>query len=149
MNPAIAAPGGRAAWHFWLIGALALLWNCIGAFDYVMTQTRNTSYLAAFTREQLDYFFGFPWWVVAAWAFGVWGGVAGAALLLLRRRLAVPALAVSLGGIVVTTLHNFVLSNGLAVMGGAGGAVFPAVILVVAIALLLYARRQARAGVLR
>ena len=32
--------------HLWVIGALSLLWNCIGAFDYTMTQTHNDAYLA-------------------------------------------------------------------------------------------------------
>jgi hypothetical protein len=51
----------------------------------------------------------------------VWGGVLGAVLLLLRKRWAVPVFGVSLATILLTTFYNFVLSNGLAVMGGAVG----------------------------
>ena len=58
-------------WHLWLVGVLALLWNSVGAFDYVMTETRNASYLSSFTPEQLAYFYGFPMWVVATWALAV------------------------------------------------------------------------------
>ena len=107
-------------WHLWLVGALALLWSGFGAFDYVMTQTRNASYLSALSPEQLAYFYGFPKWVVAAWALSVWGGVLGAVLLLLRKRWAVRAFALSLVTIVLTSFYNFVLTDSVAIMGGAG-----------------------------
>ena len=134
--------------HLWVVGVLALLWNCMGAFDYVMTESRNASYLRGFTKEQLDYFFGFPAWVIACWAIAVWGGVAGSLLLLLRRRVAAPVFAASLAAMLVVTVYNFGLSNGLAIMGREA-ATFSAVIFVVAVALLLYARWLARRGVLR
>lgn len=139
----------RTPWHVWVVGVVALLWNAIGAFDYVMTQTRNPQYMAAFTQQQLDYFYGFPAWVVAAWAIAVWGGVLGAVLLLLRRRLAVPVFLASLVAMVITTVHNFLLSNGLEVFSDTFSRVFTALIFVVAVALYLYARSLADKGVLR
>lgn len=142
-------PAQRAPWHLWLVGVLTLLWNGVGAFDYLMTKTRNASYMGAFTPEQLDYFYAFPAWVVACWAASVWGGVLGSALLLLRRRWAVPVLAVSLAAMLPTWIYNYLLTDGLRIMGGAGAAAFSAAIFVVALALWLYARRMAKAGVLR
>jgi hypothetical protein len=147
-NPA-PAQGLTTPWHVWLVGVLALFWNCVGAFDYLMTETRNASYMSTFTSEQLAYFYGFPTWVIATWALSVWGGVVGSVLLLLRRRWAMPAFAVSLATMVLTFFHNFVLTDGLAIMGGVGGLVFSAAILAIAIALLIYARTLARHGVLR
>jgi hypothetical protein len=105
--------------------------------------------MSSFTPEQRAYFYGFPMWVVASWALSVWGGVFGAVALLLRKRWAVPVFAISLVTMVLTTFHNFVLTNGMAIMGGTGGLVFSAVIFVIAVALLVYARSLARAGVLR
>lgn len=142
-----AMPPARADWKLWLIGIVALLWNSVGALDYVMTQTRNASYMANFTPGQLEYFYGFPSWVVGAWAVAVWGAVLGSVLLLLRRRLAEPVFLVSLVAMVITTIHNFLLSDGLRIMGS-GAAVFSAVIFVVAVGLYLYARSLARRGVL-
>ena len=57
----------RTPWHLWVIGVVALLWNAMGALDYVMTQTRNEEYMSNFTPEQLSFFYGFPAWVDAAW----------------------------------------------------------------------------------
>ena len=148
MNSPLPASKIVTPWHLWPVGALALLWNGIGAFDYIMTETRNASYMSTFTPEQLTYFYGFPMWVVATWALSVWGGVLGSVLLLLRKRWAVPVFGVSLVTMMLTSFYNFVLTNGLAIMGGAGGLIFRSVIFVIAVGLLIYARRLARSGVL-
>jgi len=136
-----------APWHLWVVGVVGLLWNLVGAYDYLMTETQNASYMAKFTPEQLEFFYGFPTWVVATWAIAVWGGVLGAVLLLLRKRLAAPVFLVSFLAMVVTAIHNFVLSDGLAVMGAAGVA-FSAAIFAIALGLWLYARAMAGKGVL-
>jgi|GEM_PF-5725290 len=74
--------------HLWVVGIVALLWNAMGALDFVMTQTKNEAYMGEFTPEQLDFFYGFPLWLVVFWAVAVWGGVIGAVVLLLKNRLA-------------------------------------------------------------
>ena len=133
--------------HLWVVGLLGVLWNSIGAFDYVMTQTRNASYMSQFNAEQLEFFYGFPPWVVTLWALAVWGGVAGTILLLFRKGLAVPVLAGSLICMVATSIHNYILSNGLEV-SGAAGVVFSGLIFLVALGLWTYARAMRRRGVL-
>jgi len=133
--------------HLWVVGTLAVLWNAVGAFDYLMTATRNASYMSQFTPGQLDFFYGFPTWVVAFWALAVWGGVTGAILLLLRRRVATQVFLGSLIAMTVTSIHNYLFSNGLEVSGPAGLA-FSGLIFLVAIALWLYARAMTRKGVL-
>ena len=134
-------------WHLWAVGAVALLWNCIGAFDYTMTESRNAAYLAPFTPEQLAYFLALPKWVVATWAVGVWGGVLGSLLLLLRQKRAQQVFAVSLTGMAATFFHNYILSDGIRIMGG-GAVLFSAVIFSFGAVLLAYARRMATARAL-
>ena len=138
----------HVAWHFWLIGVIALLWNAMGAMDYYMTQTQNEFYMSGFTPEQLEFFYGLPSWTIAAWAIGVWGGVLGALLLLLRRRAAVWAFLASLIGMVITAFQNYVLSNGLEVMGDAIALTFTAAIFLISVALLLYSRTMQQRGIL-
>ena len=67
----------------------------------------------------------------------------------LRKRWAVPLFALSLATMLLTTFRNFVLTDGLAVMGGVEGVILSAVIFVIAVALLIYARRLARRGLPR
>ncbi len=137
-----------APWHLWVIGGLALLWNAMGAMDYVMTQSKNASYMSGFTAEQLAFFYSLPAWAISTWAIGVWGGVLGTLLLLFRKRLSVWAFLASLLGVAGTAFHNYILSNGMAVIGDPFSLGFTAVIFAVALTLLLYARALYARGVL-
>ena len=133
--------------NLWVVGILGVLWNAVGAFDYVMTETQNEAYMSQFTPEQLDFFYGFPTWVVFFWAVAVWGGVLGTLLLLLRKRVAVKVLLASLVAMVITSVHNYGLSNGVEV-SGAFGVGFSVVIFLIALGLWLYARSMTDRGVL-
>lgn len=133
--------------HLWIIGVLSLLWNSMGAFDYVATQFKMNFYMSQFTPEQLAYFYGFPAWAVAGWAFGVWGAVAGSIGLLLRKKWSIWAFAVSLAGMLVSSIYTLGLSDGAQMMG-TGAVIFSVVIWAVAIFLLVYARAMANRGVL-
>ena len=79
--------------HLWVIGSVAVLWNAMGLFDFVMTMTRNEAYLSGFTEEQLVYFYSFPGWVVALWGIAVIGGELGSVLLLARKSVGGPDLS--------------------------------------------------------
>jgi hypothetical protein len=85
---------------------------------------------------------------VAFWAIAVWGGVLGAVLLLLRKGLAAPVLLVSFVSMVVTTIYNFGLSNGLEAMGDPFSLFFSGLIFVFALLLYIYARAMKNRGVL-
>ncbi len=142
-----SAVRARAPVHFWIVGILALLWNLMGAFDYLATQLRLDFYMSQYSAEQLGYFYGIPAWAVAGWAFGVWSSVVGSIALLARRRWAVWAFAIAIAGMVVSSVYTVVLTDGVTMMG-AGGVVFTLVIWAVAIFLLLYSRWLAQRGVL-
>jgi hypothetical protein len=144
MSEAQTTPTPR---HLWIVGIVALLWSLFGAMDYIMTQTENEAYMSQFSPEQLEFFYSFPAWLVAFWAVAVWGGVLGAVLLLMRKKLAVPVLLVSFLCMVVTTVHNYGFAEGADIVGGMGLS-FSVVIFVVALALVIYARSMARKGVL-
>lgn len=134
--------------HLWIVGILALLWNAMGAFDYVATQMRLEFYLSQFSPEQMAYFTSFPAWFVAAWAIAVWSGLVGAVGLLLRKAWSVWLFGAAIVGMAVTTVYSFVLTDGAELMGAAATA-FTAVIWVIALFLFFYARSQAKEGVLR
>jgi hypothetical protein len=134
--------------HLWIVGVLTLLWNSIGAFDYAATQFRIEAYMSQFTPEQLEYFYGFPAWAVASWAIAVWSSLFGSLGLLLRKSWAAGLFGLALIAMAITFVYNFLLSDGLSMMGP-GGAIFTAVIWAVAIFLFFYARAMAKRGVLR
>lgn len=138
----------KRPWHLWAVGIVSLLWNAMGALDYTMTQTRNAAYLSAMTPEQMDWIDSFPAWAEGAWAIGVWMSVAGSILLLFRSRMAATAFAVSLLGVLGTTLFQHGLSDAPASFRTAGAMAFSAAIWIVAILLLYYSVRMRERGVL-
>ena len=133
--------------HLWIVGIIAVLWNSVGAFDYTATQYRIESYMSQFSPEQLEYFYAFPVWMDAAWAIAIWASVLGSLSLLLRKAWAVWLFGISILGLAVSTLYNFVLSDGMAVMGSEG-AIFTVVIWVIALFLFFYAKAMAARKVL-
>jgi hypothetical protein len=137
----------KTPWHLWVIGIIALLWNAVGAFDYLATKLQYEPYMSAFSQEQLEYFYAFPTWAVACWAVGVWGALLGSLALLLRKSWAVFLFGASILGMLGTTIYNFVLSNGAAIMGD-GAVAFSAVIWVIALFLYAYSLAMAKRRVL-
>jgi hypothetical protein len=138
----------KAPWHVWVVGAVSLIWNSVGAMDFVMTQTRNKAYMSGFTPAQLDFYYGFPVWVVAVWGIAVWGGVLGSLLLLMRRRQAFHLFLSSSVCMVLADIYNFGAANSLKLMGGAAAVAFSAVIFVIGLLLLVYARTLRKRRVL-
>ena len=139
----------RTPVHLWVVAILATVWNGFGCFDYLMTQTRNEQYLAHFTDPQRAYFESFPIWMEAVWACGVWFGLLGSLLLLLRSRHAVAAFAVSLAGLAISTVYQYGLSTPPPDMMTGAMLAMNLAIWAVAIGLLVYAMRMRRRGVLR
>ncbi len=72
----------------------------------------------------------------------------GALLWLLRKRGAVWVFGVSLVALLSTKFYNVVLSNGLEVFKTTASHVFTAVIFLIAVALLIYARSMQHRGLL-
>ena len=148
MDTGSPAPEPKTPLHLWIVAIVALLWNAVGAFDYIATQLRLEGRMSQFSQEQLDYFYAFPAWAVAAWATAVWFALFGSLALLLRRRLAYPLFTISLAAMIVSTVHSFALTNGAEMMGS-GGVVFSGVIAVVSILLVWYSKSMVARGVLR
>ena len=109
----------KTPWHLWVVGVAAVLFNAIGPYDYVRTMLEGAAYLASagLTPPQIAYYETLPVWVHAVWAVGVWAAIAGAVLLLLRRKLAMPVFAVSLCAFALNMLHTYALSEGGRIMG--------------------------------
>ncbi len=141
--------GSRTPWHLWLVGVLSLLWNGFGAYDHTMSNLQGDAYLRSMgiTEAQLAYFHDMPPWMTAVWAVGVWSGLLGSVLLLLRRRWAREAFGLSLLAVVVSLIYAFLLSNGAELM--AEHAPMQFVVLAVALFLAWYAWWVSKRGLLR
>lgn len=142
-----------APWHLWVVGVVSLLWNAMGAADYTMSQIENRDWYAmmGFDERMTDAAIAFidsaPLWADAAWAFGVWGGLAGSVLLLARNRWAVTAFGISIAGAVASMIYQARTTwpEALAPMENSP---MMWVVLVIAVGLLFYASAMRRRGVL-
>ena len=145
---------GRTPVHLWIVGAMAILWNGFGCFDYFMTRTRGAAYIESMMptidgAAMMTYIDSFPVWASFAWGLGVWAGLAGSILLLLRHRWAVPVLLASLAGAVIGIGYQLANPAGIIEISQGANAIIPYVVIVIAIALFLYARWMRMKGVLR
>ena len=157
-----AGAGAKTPWHIWVVGIVALLWNSGGANDYVQVKLGVESYLQqgadmmGITAGQIiAYYDAFPIWANISWALGVWGAIAGSLLILFRSRFALHAFAISLIGLIVTTIHTVSApmprGNDAALVEAAQTfqMVFSAVIWLSVLLLIYYCYRMQKAGVLR
>ena len=146
----------KAPMHLWIVGLLALIWNGFGCYDYLMTRMRNLDYFRSMAPDtdpeaMLAWVDAFPTYAQFGWGLGVWMGLIGSILLLMRHRWAVPVLALSLVGAVLGLGYQiFLAPPPPPPMGGSAMAMLmPWVIIIVAAALFFYARAQRAKGVLR
>lgn len=145
------APGTKTPgrpWHLWLIGIIGGLWSSIGVISFMLTQMNVEAVMSRFPPQQREYFESFPLWAVAFWAIGVFGGVIGCLLLLLKNRLAFEVLLASAIGAIVSNLGGLFLLGGMEVMRDTGGLGFTAVPIIFGAFLAYYARAMRRNGVL-
>ena len=146
------ADGNKAPWHLWVVGVVSLLWNGFGAYDFLMTTTQGEAYFRAsgFDQAMIDYFNAMPKWMYVPWTLGVWGGLAGSILLLIRNWLAVWAFGLSFLGALISLLHGLLINpmpplpEAMAMM-----QYMPWVILLITAVLFWYAWTMRGRGVLR
>ncbi|MEM8536702.1 MAG: hypothetical protein AAGF56_02455 [Pseudomonadota bacterium] len=140
----------KAPVHLWIIGVLSLFWNAGGAADHIMTVTDNAAYLAQQPAARLSLLAEAPGWFSITWAVGVWFSIIGSALLLLRSRFAGSAFALSLLGLIGSSVYTYGIAGGgsMVAAAGVGAIVFSVAIPLILVGLWVYARAMTRRGVL-
>jgi hypothetical protein len=146
MQQAVSA---RTPAHLWIVGILSLLWNCFGCYDYLMTNLKNAAYLSQFPRDALSYWESLPTWLTAFWAIGVWGGLAGSILLLIRSRYSVWAFGLSLVGAIVGIGYQLFMTTMPASMKEGMMGIIPWLVIVIAAFLAWYSWSAEKKGLLR
>ncbi|NOR37580.1 MAG: hypothetical protein GQ577_12600 [Woeseiaceae bacterium] len=94
----------RVHWSFWLISAIALIWNVLGSVNFFMQM--NPDMLDAYRESERAIIQGRPVWATGAFAVAVIVGALGGLLLLLRKSAATYMFAASLAGVIVTMIHT-------------------------------------------
>ena len=94
----------RVHWSFWVISAIALVWNVLGSVNFFMQM--NPDMLDAYRESERAIIQGRPAWATGAFAIAVIVGPLGGLLLLFRKSAATYLFIVSLIGVIVTAIHT-------------------------------------------
>ena len=94
----------RVHWSFWLISAIALIWNVLGSVNFFMQM--NPDMLDAYRESERAIIQGRPAWATGGFAIAVIVGALGGLLLLLRKSAATYMFAASLAGVIATMVHT-------------------------------------------
>ena len=151
MQEAVSA---RTPAHLWIVGILSLLWSGFGAYDYTMSHMRDVKYIRSAMpgvdpQAALAWMDAFPMYAKIGWGLGIWGGLLGAILLLMRSRYALWAFAVSMIGIVLSIGWQIVAAPPLAGGDTAMATFVPYVVITIGLLLLWYSWSMEKKGVLR
>ena len=134
---------------FWIVSGILLAWNLMGlaVFGMTMSMIGNSEALkaAGLSDDAVDLMNSTPAWVNVAFGVAVVFGVIGCIVLLLRKKSAIPVLAVSLLGVLAQNTYLYFLSNSVEVMGVG----LSPIVMVVAIALVPFAMFCAKQGWLK
>ena len=128
----------RVHWSFWVIAAVALIWNGMGVANFLSQM--NADAVAAMPEPYRAIVEGRPGWATGAFAVAVFGGVLGSLLLLFRKSAAYYLFIASLLGAIVQMIP---ILGATAAMVGVGS------FLLVGAFLIWYAKRAQRNGWIR
>lgn len=96
----------RPHFTYWIVAGLGLLWHLGGCLNYIM-QTNPDNVVQMPELYQLIIQTR-PAWATAAFALAVFGGAVGCILLLLRKKVAVPVLILSLAATLLTAVDTVI-----------------------------------------
>jgi len=136
--------------HLWIVGGASLLWNAAAATEHVLTQTETVAYQAIKTPEQIAFFENAPPWFEAAWAVGIFTGLFGAFLLLLRLEASVRLLTFSMLALFFSAIYSVGIARpSIFELMSIEQTVFATAVYLMSVIIWMYARAMARRAVLR
>lgn len=131
----------------WFVPAavVALLWNLLGCAAYLSDVMLTPDDIARMSPEQQALYAARPVWAVAATGTAVWAGALGCLGLMLKKRWAGALLVLSLLGVIVQDIALFGMARA-ATLGGPVVLGLQGFVLLVAVLLVLLARKARRLG---
>lgn len=95
------------SWHFWLIAIIGLLWNAMGILNFLWQLTMSPEALTALSEAQQALIADRPPWVTLGFAVAVFAGTFGCVMLLMKKKIALLYLTLSLLGVLISMIPVF------------------------------------------
>lgn len=141
--------GNKAPVWFWVVSGIALLWNLMGVGAYLTDVTMSREdMIANYGQVMADAAALQPAWATGAYAIAVFAGALGCLLLLLRKKLAIWALLLSLAAVIVQQAYIWLLSGMISEIGAANKVMYIS-IPIIAILLVWFTKSMTTRGILK
>lgn len=135
----------KSSGTFKVLSVLAILWNLMGVLAFVAQQAMPAEAMAKLPQEQQDLYAKIPLWATIAFGVAVFGGLAGSITLIMKKSISAPLFILSLAGVLAQQAHMYFFSDTMKVMGPSS-AIMPTVVLIIAIALIPFAKNSTSAA---
>lgn len=136
----------RPPWWFWVVGIVLLLWGAMGVFACVQQFRLGADAMGPADAYQRAIYAALPVWYNWVYAVAVGAGFLGAVALLARSERARGLFVVSLAAVVIQFGWLFATTDMVARRGFVATALFPILIVVVAVVQIWFAGVAARRG---
>ncbi|NVJ62158.1 MAG: hypothetical protein HWE27_17350 [Gammaproteobacteria bacterium] len=133
---------------FWLIGIIALLWNCAGLFMFIIQASLTPEAIAQLPSEQQSIYQNMPIWVLGCFGLATISGTLGSLFLLLKRRLAFYLFVISTFAVIGQNIYNWFLSEAIKVLGGQA-IIMPVIIIAINLFLIWFCHYSTNQGRLK
>ena len=124
---------------FWVISVVALLWYLMDTSAFFMRVLMTEEAIKAMPENQQHLYRDMPLWVNIAFACEVFGGTLGCIAILLKKKWALPLFTISILGTLAQTSNIWFLTDAISAMG-APAIVMPLVAIIIAAAMILFAK---------
>jgi hypothetical protein len=133
---------------YWVIAAVALLWNLMGLAAFAVELFAQESAMQSMTEAQKVWARSIPGWIYFIYGVAVITGVAGSIGLFLRKSWTTLLFGICLVAVIIQMIYTMIIAGGLRVVGGSG-AITPALVIIIAAALLWFSRYARSRGWIR
>ena len=130
-------PKPAVPFWYWVIAALALLWNLMGCATFGMEVFAQEAMMESMTEDQKEWARSIPGWIYFVYGLAVTTGVAGSIGLFMRKGWTVTLFAICLAAVIVQMVYTMIIGGGMQVMGPSG-LVMPSLVIVFSAALLWF-----------
>ncbi|MCB0466483.1 MAG: hypothetical protein KDC78_12550 [Aequorivita sp.] len=131
---------------FWIIAVLALFWNLIGVFFWIMEHFLMTEEMkAAYPPEELELMNSTPSWGIYVYGIAVFGGLLASVLLVMRKKMAIAIFGISLLAILIQMGYWVFGMDAVGIMGPKS-LIMPLIVIAIAIFEYFYSKGAARNG---
>ena len=133
---------------FWIIGIIALLWNVMGVYNYVIQAYQTEAYTSILNEAQLALMKSMPSWNTALFAIAVFSGLIGPFILLMRKKLAVSLFLISFVTATINQLYWLFGTDAIEVFSDSMPYLMPIIVIVFCAFLVWYSKGQKAKGVI-